>query len=77
MRSRSRLSLLAGLTAFFTLVGGGGALALWSTSASVTSSAAAATTGLTQTLQTGDPLKVIYSSTVLSAAGAVTIANTG
>lgn len=74
---RGRLSLLAGLTAFLTLVGGGGALALWSTSATVTSTAGAATTGLTQTLQSGDTLKVTYSSTVLAAAGAVTIANAG
>ena len=77
MRARSRLSLVAGLTAFLTLVGGGGALALWSTSASVNSTASAATTGLTQALQAGDTLKVTYSASVLGAAGAVTIANTG
>lgn len=77
---RGRIALIAGATVFFTLVASG-ASALWSTSATVSSTARAATVGITQTLATtttaSTDLAHTYSSGSLIAASAVTLVNTG
>jgi len=78
--SRGRLAALAALTAVLTVAGGGGAVALWSASAQLAVAGGAATTGIAQTVHptaATTPLAVEYGAGSLTAAGAVTIANTG
>lgn len=80
IRMSGRAALVAALVAVLTLVGGGGAVAYWSVSAQVEAAAATASVGLSQTVHPSvetTPLKVTYSSSNLTAAGAVTVVNTG
>ncbi len=74
-RSR-RTAIIAGITVFLTLVGGGGAVAYWSAQAQLHATTGVAMTGLVQTAPTA-PLTVTYSASTLKAAGPVTIQNTG
>ena len=78
MIRRNRLALLAGLTTLFLAAGSGAAYAWWVTSATVGSTATAASVGVTHALS-GSTLDVIYdnSTNVTTAVGVVTITNTG
>lgn len=77
MRTRTRMSLLAGITVLLTLVGSGAAIGLWSSSTTLGSTAKAATVGITQTVAATPTLTTTYSSTALKAASPITLANTG
>lgn len=80
LRGSRRVTLIAVLAAALTLVGGGGAVAYWSVTAQLEAAAVTATIGLTQTVHpdaASTPLNVTYSAANLTAAGAVTVVNTG
>ena len=76
----SRLRRLLVLTAILVLLGAGTATAYWTARAQVTEAASAAHVGLEQTLSTrdgGSSLATTYSTDALTAAGTVTLENTG
>jgi len=73
----SRLAVIAGIVTFAVLAGTGTSYALWSATAQVSSTAKAATVSLTQTVAPSSTLGVTYTSSLLAAAGAVTVTNTG
>jgi hypothetical protein len=71
-----RLALTAGLTTLIVLAGAGVSYALWTTSAQVSSTATAATVGVSQTVPTPIGLNLTYSSGSRKAASPVTVTNT-
>lgn len=78
MIGRTRLALIAGLTTLLLAVGSGAAFAWWMTSATVGSTATAASVGVTHALS-GSTLAVTYdnATSTTAAVGVVTITNTG
>ncbi|WP_309068412.1 hypothetical protein [Microbacterium sp.] len=80
MRSGRRRILIAALATFLTLAGAGTASGYWSAGDRVSGTAKAATVGIAQTVHptpATTPLKTTYSASSLTAAGAVSVANTG
>lgn len=74
--SRARLALLAGVTTLLVLAGATTAYGVWSTSATLNSTAVTATVGVTHALS-GSTLAVTYNGTTTAAVGVVTVTNTG
>ncbi|WP_203136609.1 RICIN domain-containing protein [Microbacterium sp. JZ31] len=79
-RAGRRRLLIAALAVFLTFTGAGTASGYWSAGDRVSGTAKAATVGIAQTVHPAPertPLKTTYSASSLTAAGAVSIANTG
>ncbi|MGV9194746.1 RICIN domain-containing protein [Microbacterium sp. MC2] len=77
---KRRALLVTAIVAVLTLVGGGGAIAYWSATTHLETEAATAKIGMTQTVHpdaASTPLNVTYNASNLTAAGAVTVVNTG
>lgn len=81
MTATKRLGLIAAGTALLMLIGGTGAFAYWFASSQLAVSGSSATVGIEQVVHpAGDsqtPLAATYSASALTAAGAVSITNTG
>ncbi|GAA3662333.1 RICIN domain-containing protein [Microbacterium marinilacus] len=81
MRRSVRVRLIAVLAFVLTFAVGGGAWAQWSAEAQLAGPAQAARTGVTQTVHAGSstqtPLTTTYTSLSRTAAGAVSVTNTG
>ncbi|WP_210413863.1 hypothetical protein [Protaetiibacter larvae] len=76
LRTRLRLSAVAGAVALISVIGSGAAWAAWTANDSAGSTATAATVGVTHAFATTPTLPVTYNATTTVAVGTVTVTNT-